>query len=235
MILNTAQSSYEDKGDKQMKIHKTILRIIAIYLLSLILILVVSYMRDARGDAEIKNGASECSIMEESQQEVQHRDALISFIPMNVPDIDSSFKTYMAYQVWERNKATNSAQYKFFKRWGWVDSQGFVRCSAEKDLGIPEDYYMVALGSYYGTTLGTKYKITLDTGRVFYAILGEFKANIHTNSTNQYSLDNNDIVEFVVDENKLKPNVKQMGSANVYMPLSGKVVKIERIDFEPLK
>lgn len=157
----------------------------------------------------------------------------VSFISMGVPNIDSSFKTWMPWQVWL--KAQNSTQFKFFKNYGWVDSQGFVRCSAEKDLGIPEDYYMVALGSYYGTTLGTKYKITLDTGRVFYAILGEFKANIHTNSTNQYSINNNDIVEFVVDDNTLNPTVKSAGSANVYMPLNGRVVKIERIDFEQLK
>ncbi len=154
----------------------------------------------------------------------------VTLTSLPVPNIDSSFKTWMAWQVWERY-CPNSAQYKFFKNNGWVDSQGFVRCSAEKDLGIEDDYYMVAMGSYYGTTLGTKYKITLDTGKVFYAILGEFKANIHTNSTNQYSVNNNDIVEFVIDENLLNPIVKSSGSANVYPPLNGRVAKIERIDF----
>ena len=70
----------------------------------------------------------------------------------------------------------------------------------------------------------------MDTGRVFYGILGDQKADIHTNSTNQYAR-NNDVVEFVVDSRILNKKVKQHGSANVYMPLNGNIAKIEKISF----
>lgn len=151
----------------------------------------------------------------------------IEYTPMGVPNVNSSFKTYMDYRAVTN---TRSAQYKFIRRWGWCDAQGFMRCDGERDLGIPEDYYLIALGSYYGTTIGTKYKITLDTGKVFYGALADCKANRHTNSTNQYAR-HKDVVEFLVDTRTLNRNVRRMGNANVYAPLNGKIAKIERMDF----
>lgn len=151
-----------------------------------------------------------------------------TYTTLGVPtNINSSFKTYMDYRC-----VTNihSPQYKYIHKWGWSDGQGFMRANGERDLGIKDDYYMIALGSYYGTTIGTKYRITTDTGRVFYGVLADCKADIHTNWTNQYSF-HNDIVEFIVDTYTLNPNVRRMGSANVYMPLNGSIAKIERIDF----
>ena len=150
------------------------------------------------------------------------------YTPIDVPDVDSSFKTWMSYKAVTDKK---SPQYNLINTYGWSDSQGFMRCSGERDLGIDQDYYLIALGSYYGTEIGTKYKITLDTGRVFYGALADCKDNRHTNSTNQYVSHNGNVVEFLVDSSKLNKEVKRMGSANVYMPLNGSVVKIERIDF----
>ena len=151
----------------------------------------------------------------------------VTYTALEVPYIDSSFKTWMSYRAVTDNQ---SPQYKFIHTYGWCDHEGFMRCTGEKDLGIQDDYYLIALGSYYGTTIGTKYRITLDTGRVFYGVLADFKADIHTNSTNQHGT-NNDIIEFLVDTKRLNKSVKYHGTANVYMPLNGSVAKIERIDF----
>lgn len=150
-----------------------------------------------------------------------------TYTSLGVPNIDSSFKTYMDYRA-ITNK--NSDQYKFISAWGWIDSNGFMRANGERDLGINDDYYLIALGSYYGTTIGTKYKITTDIGNVFYGVLADCKDDRHTNNTHQYSY-NNDVVEFIVDTKKLNKQVKVMGSSNVYMPLNGKIASIERINF----
>lgn len=151
----------------------------------------------------------------------------VEYIDLGVPDVNISFKPYMDYRS-ITNK--NSNQYKFIKRWAWSDYEGFMRCNGEKDLGIKDNYYLIALGSYYGTEIGTKYRITLDTGRVFYGVLADCKADKHTNLTNQYGK-NKDVVEFLVDTNRLNKSVKYHGTANVYMPLNGSIAKIERIDF----
>ena len=151
----------------------------------------------------------------------------VTYTSLGVPNINSSFKTWMDYRcVTDRR----SPQYNYIHTWGWTDDQGFMRASGERDLGITDDYYMVALGSYYGSGIGTKYRITTTTGRVFYAVLCDQKANMHTNSTHQYA-SHNDIVEFIVNTSCLNRDVKSAGSANVYMPLNGPIASIERIDF----
>lgn len=151
----------------------------------------------------------------------------VNHTSLGVPNINSSFKTYMDYRC-ITNK--NSNQYKFIHTYGWVDEHGFMRCSGESDFGINDDYYLIALGSYYGKTIGDKYKITTDNGTVFYGALADCKSNSHTNSTNQYSK-NNDVVEFIVDTKTLNKNVKYHGSANVHMPLNGSIAKIEKLNF----
>lgn len=151
----------------------------------------------------------------------------ITYTSLGIPAINSSFKTYMDYRT-ITNKL--SPQYNFIKTWGWSDNNGFMRANGERDLGVTDDYYMIALGSYYGTEIGTKYKIITDTGNVFYGVLCDQKDDAHTNSTHQYA-SNNDVVEFIVDTRMLIPTVKRMGSANVYMPLNGNIASIEKMGF----
>lgn len=153
---------------------------------------------------------------------------VVKYTPLGVPNINSSFKTWMSYKA-VTNK--NSQQYKFIHTYGWSDSQGFMRCAGEKELGVEQDYYLIALGSFYGTTIGTKYRITLDTGKVFYGVLADCKNDKHTNATNQYVIHNGNIVEFLVDKTKLNRKVKVMGNANAYEPLNGRVAKIEKMNF----
>ena len=152
----------------------------------------------------------------------------ITYTPLDVPTyINSSWKTWMPYTALSKT----SPQRKYIETYGWTDSNGFLRCNAERDLGVTDDYYIVAMGTYYAKYVGMKFRITTNTGNIFYAAIGDFKANIHTNSTNQYGLNKKDIVEMIVNRPYLNSLVKQMGTANVYMPLNGSITKIERIDF----
>lgn len=156
----------------------------------------------------------------------------VTYTNMGVPNINSSFKTYMPYTAITMK---SSPQYKLVNNiygdWVYTDENGFLRAYGERDFGINDDYYVIALGSYYGTNITTKYRITTNTGNIFYGILGDLKANCDTNSTHQYCPGNKDVVEFVVNSKKLNPLIKQYGSANVYMPLNGSIVKIEKMDF----
>ena len=152
----------------------------------------------------------------------------VEYTSMDVPTyINSSFKTWMDYRLC----AWGSPQRNFSETWGWMDSEGFMRCNGERDFGVDQDYYLVAMGSYYGRTIGTKYRVTTDMGNVFYVVLAEYKADKHTNYTNQYCPGNNDILEFLIHPTYLNPLVKESGSANVYMPLNGSVTKIEKMTF----
>ena len=160
-------------------------------------------------------------------KEVQESRTIATYTSLGVPNINSSFKTWMDYRTVTN---TESDQYKLIKTYGWCDDYGFIRATGERDLGIDDDYYIIALGSYYGTEIGTKYRITTDTGNVFYGVLGDLKDDRHTNSTHQYA-GNNDVVEFIVDTRYLHKDVKKMGSAGVFEPLKGNISSIEKIEF----
>ena len=152
----------------------------------------------------------------------------VTYTELGVPNINSSFKTYMDYRCVTN---TSSPQYKFINTWGWVDDNGFLRCSGESDFGVTDNYYVVAMGSYYSTTPGDKFRITTDTGNVFYTAIGDLKDDRHTNSTHQYTIGTNDILEFLVYTPTLLRDVKFHGSANVYMPLNGSIAKVEKMTF----
>lgn len=150
------------------------------------------------------------------------------YTSLGVPNINTSWKSWEGHNILRSNY---TPQGRFLRDWAWVDENGFMRAGGERDLGIEDDYYLVAMGSYYGTEIGTKYKITLDTGRTFYAVLGDQKADCDTDWNNQYGTSNIDLIEFIVDVPTLRWDVKNSGTANVYMPLNGSVSSVERIDF----
>lgn len=142
-----------------------------------------------------------------------------NYVSMAIPDGDTSFKSYMDYRCITN---TSSAQYKLQER------------AYTNDEGIREvdGYLCVALGSYYANYVGETVKITLDSGVSFDAIVGDFKADCHTDSTNRYSPmsgERKNIVEFIVDTPCLSKKVRNMGDVS-YAGYSGNVVSIEKED-----
>ena len=53
----------------------------------------------------------------------------VTYTPLSVPNINSSWKTWMPYTA-VTNRA--SAQYKLRVNWGWTDNQGFRRVNGER-------------------------------------------------------------------------------------------------------
>lgn len=152
----------------------------------------------------------------------------VAYISREVPTFNTSVKTWMPY----RACAWGSPQRNFSESsWCYTDSYGFRRAYGESDFGVNDDYYLVAMGSYYSRTIGDKFRVTTDTGRVFYVVLAEFKDDRHTNSTHQWGTDNKDVLEFLVDSTILDIKVKRIGSCNVHMPLNGSIVKLEEMNF----
>ena len=129
------------------------------------------------------------------------------------------FKTYMDWR-----KITNvlSDQYAL-QRLAVTDDQGFRRY---------QNRYLIAVGSYYSTTIGTEFRITLSSGKVFHAIVGDLKKDIHTDPNNQYIPINGNIIEFIVDTKVLRPEIKRAGDISKE-GFIGKIIKIEEVIYEP--
>lgn len=151
-----------------------------------------------------------------AEREVEKSKDTMTFVPFGVPTINSNFKTFMSYTT---ITSKSSPQYMLQQK-AYTGDYGIRMC---------EGYYLVALGSYYGTEIGSKYRITLDTGYTFYAMIGDCKADIHTDGTNRYVPKNNNVVEFIVDMKAVPKIVTKTGTFSSLDILSGSVSKIEMI------
>lgn len=143
----------------------------------------------------------------------------VDYRTLSVPSGDTSFKSYMD---WECITNTRSTQYKMQEQ-SYTDSTGLRRYKTGE--------YMVAMGTYYGQ-VGDRFKITLDSGKTFECVLGDQKADVDTDMTNRYTEmgdDQKNVIEFIVDTDKLPDMTRKMGDIS-YDGFEGNVKKIERMN-----
>ena len=132
---------------------------------------------------------------------------------MQLPEgTDGSTKTYMDYTT---VTSQGSNQYHLLNSEKAYSKDGFR---------MYDGYYCIALGSYYGNQIGTKYYITLSNGNTLRCILGDQKSDRHTNDTHQYAVKNHDVVEFIVDKLALSG-----GDVSEIEGFDGSIVSIKRI------
>ncbi len=145
---------------------------------------------------------------------------------MMVPSYDTSFKACMDYRTLT---ARSSDQYQLqHSPYVWTDAYGLRRYN---------DDYIVAMGTYYTPRCGARFRVTFDTGNVITVLVGDIKADIHTDSLNQYSAVRNpdgslysaNVLEFIADTTLLPKNVWIMGSVDVLDHLAGNITAIEKI------
>lgn len=132
-----------------------------------------------------------------------------------VPDVDTSMKTYMTYKAITNKSST---QWKLQQR-AITNQYGF------REL---DGMYMVAMGTYYSDHAGAMFRITLENGTTFKAIMGDVKADQHTDARNQHRGGN--VVEFIVDTPKLASDARVMGDVS-YTPGASLTGPIETIEY----
>lgn len=110
----------------------------------------------------------------------------------------NSFKSYMSYKAIS-NK--NSKQYKLQQK----------AITGTYGIRMVDNRYCVALGSYYTHKIGQKVDLIMDDGTIIPCIVGDGKADIHTDSKNQKT-QNGCISEFIVDISVLNKDAKRSGN-----------------------
>lgn len=145
-------------------------------------------------------------------------------IAENVPNwdinCDSNRKLYMYYTS---VTDTTSNQYRLlYGENAYTDVNSGIR--------MVGDRYCVALGSYYTTTIGQKVDVVLENGGVIKCILGDCKADCHTNNTHQYAIGTGNVVEFIVDASVFDHLKDPSGTVNWVSGLDGQVNKIVLVD-----
>ena len=133
-----------------------------------------------------------------------------------LPSVSGATKTYAYYTA---VTARSTPQYKLLNS---------SQCYTDKETGIRmvDGYYCVALGSYYGTKIGTKYRITLEGGKELDVILCDQKSDRHTDANHQYAVRNQDIMEFYIEKKKLPKGIR--GNYGTLEQFSGAIISIEQ-------
>lgn len=210
-----------------MKVNKAVKRYgarVALFVFIVADLVISSYAISDNIKNDIKNAHSE-SISAKAAEVAVVEEARMSstkIIEYAVPLGDTTFKSYMS---WRSITNIDSEQYKFQKSC-WTDKKGLRRYKQD---------YVIALGSYYADYIGQRFTITLDTGKTFTAVVGDFKADKHTDETNKYTPmedGKKNVIEFIVDTDELDKTARKMGDIS-YAGFKGNVKSIERtVEFE---
>ncbi len=133
---------------------------------------------------------------------------------MELPsEADGQFKSYMDYR-----KITDKTSKQYaLQQLCTTDEYGFRRFN---------DFYVVAVGTGYADRIGQELIVTLSSGVIFTAIVGDLKQDRHTDYTNRYTANGN-IVEFITDTLEMDHHTKIIGDISG-LDMFGAVVGLER-------
>lgn len=131
----------------------------------------------------------------------------LSKIKANVPNDEKGCKSYKkTHMSYTTITCRSSNQYKLQKK-AYTDKKSGIR--------MVDDYYLIAVGSYYADHIGEKLIVTMKSGKQIPCMVGEFKSDKHTDKTHRYHVGGYDhgvyyppdgsVIEFVVDTNIYKP------------------------------
>ena len=113
----------------------------------------------------------------------------VKSVPNDIKGCKSYNLTYMPYTT---VTSKNSNQYKLL----YSDE-----CYTDINTGIRmvDGRYCIAMGSYYSHKVGQKVDLVFTDGRVVHCIIGDCKADVHTDPTHRFHSVDGSVAEFVVD------------------------------------
>lgn len=140
-------------------------------------------------------------------------------------------------EVWIDIPVTSNSSVKSYMDGSAITYVGSDAYEVKSGLYIREDglytdgkYIGIAISEYYGKP-GDKFRITLDSGNQFYAIMTDTKKSHELNERLEHP--DGSLIEFVIDIRTAQycyPTAIAMGDFNYSKAYSGGVVKIERLE-----
>ena len=165
----------------------------------------LGFSKDVSTKSEVKRIEDECMAVTEIPKDYE------KYLPKERVFQEKSVpknKNAYAYMWYTTITSTGSKQY-FYRQNAETDANGFRRY---------EGRLLIAVGQYYGK-VGDVLRITMDSGLVYEAVIGDSKSNAHTDRTQRVAGDGS-IVEFIVD--------KKTFTASQLKPYRGAIIKIEK-------
>lgn len=112
----------------------------------------------------------------------------ISYVDFDLP-YNPNYNGFKAYENYTTITCEPSTAYKL-QQVSTTDEDGFR---------VLDNRYLIAVGTSCEASVGTYIDVILENGTIISCIVGDIKADIHTDSTNTYSLACMCATEFIVD------------------------------------
>ena len=112
--------------------------------------------------------------------------------------ITSGFKSYMPYTA---ITSQSSKQYQLQT----------IAYTGNYGIRMADNCYCVAIGTGFNADVGTYFDIILENGSILQCVVGDIKADEHTDKSNEVTVANDCLTEFIVDNGSLDRNAKRMG------------------------
>ena len=138
---------------------------------------------------------------------------LLSAATTAQPTYGSGFKSFMSYKA-ITNRNTRQWEMRQAAR---TDSTGLRRYNG---------FIKIAIGTGWGYNVGDEVEVYLSSGIMFTAVVGDIKADKHTDEANKVTTANGCAVEFLICTDTIDPLVLRMGDMSV-IGFEGYVVAIE--------
>jgi hypothetical protein len=157
---------------------------------------------------------TETEQIEELEEYITHKEVVI--------EQSSSFKSYMPYTA---ITSKTSKQYELSQ----------LCTTNELGLRIIQDRFCVAVGTTVTSEIGTYIDVVLKNGTIISCVVGDVKANVHTNSDNITTSTNGCVCEFIIDKETLPRKIKRSGNISYcyeeWMSPVEKIIVYERSVF----
>jgi len=140
------------------------------------------------------------------------------------------------YPIENGNCIKTYEPYKCFAEWSNQYKLQQIAETNEYGLRMIDNRYLVAVGTYFDMKIGQMFNITLENGTVIPCIMGDEKADEHTDENGLFTVHSNCMAEFIVSTKDLPELARKMG--NVSYAVDGwnsKIVSVTVFDENVLK
>lgn len=174
----------------------------------------------AESDSISVSSVAESSVTEESEVDSENQENVTEIEATEQPE---TYEVIREYPITDGNTTKTVLPYKAFgKNTNQAKLQSLCQTN-EVGLRVYDGRFTIAVGTYFNTAIGQYFDLVLENGTVIPCIMGDLKADIHTDSRGLFTEASGCMTEFIVDRTYL-PN--KNSATYCYEAWNSKVVNV---------
>lgn len=156
----------------------------------------------AESDSVSVSSVAGSSVTEESESDPENQEDVTETEATEQPE---TYEVIKEYPITDGNTTKTVLPYKAFGRNTKQAKLQSLCQTNEVGLRVYDGRFTIAVGTYFDTAVGQYFDLVLENGTVIPCIMGDLKADIHTDSRGLFTEASGCMTEFIVDRTYL-PN-----------------------------